>query len=192
MGCGMEKINYEKLANSRIVKTRGFIMMYPIIMCLGILSNNNGLSGIIPLALVVYIIYCMYKLYENEKENRKEIEFYNDCVEKYECVLVEDDTYKLYDAMSKNVFKEGIQLIWEPRFEYEDETKVYKLKDTNIYTVTGYFKEVCDSRESKIKYIVIFIGGKYYLNCIDNVILCDKDKRIVGFYKRRWIEIARS
>lgn len=166
--------------------------MYPTAMCLSIMSRNNDLLGIIALALVVYIIYIMYKLNENEKENRKKIAFYNDCIEKYECLLVEDDTCKLYETMSKNVFKEKIELIWEPRFEYEDETKVHKLNNTNIYTVTGYFKEVCDSRESKIKYIVIFIGGKYYLNCIDNVILCDKDKRIVGFYKRRWIEIARS
>lgn len=67
---------------------------------------------------------------------------------------------------------------------------MYNLLNTNLYTVVGYFKDIYYGREYKIKYTIVFINGKYYLNCVDNIVFCDKDTYVARFFKRRAIEIA--
>lgn len=106
----MERINYNELLDHKIFLYRHSIsLVIGLLFFGGMMEQNTVLGKLIIIPLIGYIpIYVSFKMYDEEKQNKRKVSFYNKCVEKYKSVLVDENTHKLYDKMSKDLLHDRI------------------------------------------------------------------------------------
>lgn len=195
MGWGMEQIDYNGLLNIEVIdhmyetqNSRTRKLSIPLFALVAVNYISDGLVTVFIIGVLIYIFRCAYltsKLQKEKKELKKLVDFYNDCISNNECTELDDDSKCRFMDMGKDEMVNDLELIWEPEFIYDHETKVYKVEKTQVIIVNGYFEDVSISRKPKRNYIMVFMDGKYYMSCIDNLICWKKSDYYSKFYTEK-------
>lgn len=177
----MERINYKELLNHRVISKWYRDISILISLC------YVSFQGEFEKTKIVIVLIALSRIpYGFIERNRikKTVSLYNDYIKKMEFSLVEGEMYNQYCSRSENVILCKYKALWEPKFIYENETKVYKCDDSDVYSVNGYFEDIRRYKERKVKYNIVFKGDIHYMSNIDNTVLIDKIKKRPPFYTR--------
>lgn len=196
MGWGMEKIYYEELLNHKVLARQRFKMTYRLLIIIminiAIQSLRTGIDMVFVKTMGIMIpigyIFLFLREYSEKSELKKLVAFYNDCINGNKYIEVDNDLANVLMDMSQGIILHKLQIIWEPDFIYKDETQVYRVENTDVIIVDGYFEDDSVKSKSKIHYTIVFVDCQYYMNCINNMICWEKGKVWAYAYTKRNVQ----
>lgn len=190
----MEKIYYDELLNHKVLAKQRFKMTFKILIILissiAIASSRTDTAFIKTIGILIITGYIFLFFYEyfQRTEIKKLVAFYNDCSSNNKCIEADNDLKNVFIDMSEDIILNKLQIIWEPDFKYNDETQVYRVENTNVIIVDGYFEDDSVKSKSKIHYNLVFVDCEYYMSCINNMICWEKSKFWAYIYTKKNIQ----